>query len=73
MIGEILRNKRLADGLPIIAISSKTGYSKQYLSEVERGVKNPKTGYAIGLLAEAYGIDKKVLVDEVARQMMEDE
>ncbi len=72
MIGEILREKRISDGLSIAAMAKKIGVTRQYLSKVELGEKNPKHKKAINKLSSAYGVDKKILVDEIARMMMEE-
>lgn len=41
MLGETLRIIRIANDKKITQISLETGISKNYLSEIERGIKNP--------------------------------
>lgn len=40
-IGEVLRLLRIANDLSITALSERTGISKSYITEIEKGKKNP--------------------------------
>ena len=50
-------------GMTPDTLAKKTGLSKSYLNEIEKGKKFPKIE-KIGLLAEALGIDRDILIAE---------
>lgn len=56
MLGEVLRIARIANDMTITDVSNKTGVSKSYITEIEKGKKNPKTDILVRLLQE-YQID----------------
>jgi DNA-binding XRE family transcriptional regulator len=61
--GEVLRDERLEQGRILTEVAATAGVSPQYLSEVERGRKEPSSE-VLGSVAQALGLD---LVDLVAR------
>ena len=61
--GEVLRTERLEQGRILTEVAATAGVSPQYLSEVERGRKEPSSE-VLGSVAQALGLD---LVDVVAR------
>jgi hypothetical protein len=64
-VGRELREERLATGRRLIDVAEEAGVSPQYLSEVERGLKDPSSellaamvgalGLSIGTLATRIG------------------
>lgn len=42
-VGRALRQVRLAAGLRLVDVAERSGVSPQYLSEVERGLKDPSS------------------------------
>ncbi|MDQ0895114.1 helix-turn-helix domain-containing protein [Agromyces ramosus] len=61
--GGVLRTERLEQGRILTEVAATAGVSPQYLSEVERGRKEPSSE-VLGSVAQALGLD---LVDVVAR------
>jgi transcriptional regulator with XRE-family HTH domain len=61
--GEVLRRERLEQERILTEVAATAGVSPQYLSEVERGRKEPSSE-VLGSVAQALGLD---LVDVVAR------
>ncbi|MEF3402177.1 helix-turn-helix domain-containing protein [Agromyces sp. CCNWLW203] len=62
-LGEVLRGERLEQERILTEVAATAGVSPQYLSEVERGRKEPSSE-VLGSVAEALGLD---LVDVVER------
>jgi transcriptional regulator with XRE-family HTH domain len=62
-VGEVLRSERLGQERILTEVAATAGVSPQYLSEVERGRKEPSSE-VLGSVAEALGLD---LVDVVQR------
>lgn len=56
MLGEVLRIARIANDMTITDVSTKTGVSISYITEIEKGKKNPKNDILVRLLQE-YQID----------------
>ena|SRR5689334_118820 len=64
-VGRELRRERLASGRRLIDVAEEAGVSPQYLSEVERGLKDPSSellaamagalGLSVGTLATRIG------------------
>ena len=42
-VGEVLREARRAAGLRLVDVADRAGVSPQYLSELERGLKDPSS------------------------------
>jgi transcriptional regulator with XRE-family HTH domain len=42
-VGAVLRDARLSAGLRLVDVADRAGVSPQYLSEVERGLKDPSS------------------------------
>lgn len=62
-LGEVLRGERLGQERILTEVAATAGVSPQYLSEIERGRKEPSSE-VLGSVAEALGLD---LVDVVQR------
>lgn len=62
-LGEVLRGERLGQERILTEVAATAGVSPQYLSEIERGRKEPSSE-VLGSVAEALGLD---LVDIVQR------
>ena len=62
-LGEVLRGERLEQERILTEVAATAGVSPQYLSEIERGRKEPSSE-VLGSVAEALGLD---LVDVVER------
>ena len=62
LVGRNVRRIRLEMGLTQEAFAEKTGFSQQYLSGIERGVRNP-TIVTIFELATALGVSHVRLVE----------
>lgn len=63
VLGEVLRGERLDQERILTEVAATAGVSPQYLSEIERGRKEPSSE-VLGSVAEALGLD---LVDVVER------
>ena len=49
-VGHELRKARLADGKRLVDVAKEAGVSPQYLSEVERGLKDPSSELLAAIL-----------------------
>jgi transcriptional regulator with XRE-family HTH domain len=67
-LGAHLRERRRARGETLQETADRAGISLQYLSEIERGVKDPSSEM-ISAVAGALGEDLAVLTLEVARSL----
>ena len=56
MLGEVLRIARIANDMTITDTSTKSGVSKSYITEIEKGKKHPTSKVLTKLLQE-YQID----------------
>jgi transcriptional regulator with XRE-family HTH domain len=56
LLGENVKRERLRQGLTQDALAAETGMRRSYLSDLERGVRNP-TVHALGRLAMALKVD----------------
>ena len=65
-LGEKLRNARLAKHLSQSALAEASGLSLRTIQNYELGVRMPKKRDTYTRLAEALGIDEKVLLDDTA-------
>src|SRR6478736_2955821 len=63
VLGEVLRGERLAQERILTEVAATAGVSPQYLSEIERGRKEPSSE-VLGAVADALGLE---LVDVVQR------
>ena len=63
VLGEVLRGERLDQERILTEVAAAAGVSPQYLSEIERGRKEPSSEI-LGSVAEALGLE---LVDVVVR------
>lgn len=61
LLGENVRRLRLAKGISQEALALDAGMKRSYLSDLERGTRNP-TVRALGRLADALGIDPSDLL-----------
>lgn len=61
LFGENVRKVRLAQRLTQQDLAAKLGMERSYLSELERGRRNP-TIHALGRLADALGVDPWTLL-----------
>ena len=52
MVGKVLRIARIANDMTITDTSKKTGVSKSYITEIEKGKKHPKYNILMKLLYE---------------------
>jgi len=59
LVGESLRARRLAAGQTLAETAARAGISPQYLSEIERGLKEPSSE----MIAAALGALDSSLVD----------
>lgn len=66
-LGEAIRHERSARGISIEDLAAGAGISWVYLSEVERGKRNPSWG-VVGALADELGLEIEDLT-RVARGM----
>lgn len=66
LIGEVLREHRRDRGDRLVDVADRAGVSAQYLSEVERGVKDPSSE-VVAAIAAAVGLDLDGLLVELAR------
>lgn len=55
-LGENVRRERLRQGLTQDALAAETGMRRSYLSDLERGVRNPSV-HALGRLALALKVE----------------
>ena len=72
LIGEVLRARRIAQGLTLRDVSEKSTVSLGYISEVERGQKEPSSEL-LAALTGALGVPlSKVLLDVSALLALEE-
>jgi DNA-binding XRE family transcriptional regulator len=64
-VGRELREERLASGKRLIDIAEEAGVSPQYLSEVERGLKDPSSEL-LAAMAGALGLSVAEIATRVA-------
>lgn len=63
--GSELRAERLERGLRLVDVAERAGVSPQYLSEVERGLKDPSSEM-LGAITQAVGLTLSELSRRVA-------
>jgi transcriptional regulator with XRE-family HTH domain len=56
LLGENVRRERLLKGLSQEKLADEAGMRRSYLSDLERGVRNPSV-HALGRLAMALGVE----------------
>lgn len=61
LLGSVLRDARLEQGLRLVDVAERAGISPQYLSEVERGLKDASSEM-LAAIAEALGLDLRGLL-----------
>ena len=64
-VGRELREERLTSGLRLVDVAEEAGVSPQYLSEVERGLKDPSSEL-LAAMAGALGLSVADLASRVA-------
>jgi len=64
-VGRELREERLASGKRLIDVATEAGVSPQYLSEVERGLKDPSSEL-LAAIAGALGLSVAEIATRVA-------
>lgn len=69
-LGEVLRGERLEQERILTEVAATAGVSPQYLSEIERGRKEPSSE-VLGSVAEALGLDLVDVVEAVGRLLGE--
>ena len=68
LVGRELRTERLDRGERLADVAERAGVSTQYLSEVERGLKEPSSEI-LGAVAGALGLRLVDLTTRVARRL----
>lgn len=64
LLGENVRRERLRLGLTQDALAVEAGMTRSYLSDLERGTRNPSV-HALGLLARALKVEAADLLRPV--------
>ena len=64
-VGHELREERLASGKRLVDVAEEAGVSPQYLSEVERGLKDPSSEL-LAAIAGALGLSVAEIATRVA-------
>lgn len=67
LFGDRVRRRRLEKGLTMVDVSRALGISIPYISELERGAKQPPAGDLIERLAKFLDIDGSELYDLAAK------
>ena len=65
-LGENVRRERLLQGLTQDELAVEAGMRRSYLSDLERGVRNPSV-HALGRLAMALKVEAAALLSEPDR------
>jgi transcriptional regulator with XRE-family HTH domain len=68
LVGEVLRARRAEQGLTLREVSGKARVSLGYISEIERGQKEPSSEL-LAALAEALDVPLSAVLRDVADQM----
>lgn len=68
LVGENVKNARIAMGITQEELAERSGFSQQYISGVECGRRNP-TIVTIYELAQALGVSHEALVKSVANDL----
>ena len=63
LLGENVRRLRTEQGLSQEELAFRAGMKRSYLSDLERGVRNPSVR-ALGRLANALSVVPRMLLDE---------
>lgn len=61
LLGENVKRERIRQGLTQDALAVEAGMRRSYLSDIERGVRNPSV-HALGRLAVALGVEAAELL-----------
>ena len=67
ILGRNVRRERIRQGLSQEALALDAGMKRSYLSDLERGVRNP-TVRALGRLAEALDVEAAELLAEAIQE-----
>lgn len=65
--GDVVRKLRIAKGKRLVNVAKAMGWSAVYLSDIERGKRNPPSVKDIRKLAEILEVDPGVLLEAAAR------
>jgi len=65
--GEVVRKLRIAKRKKLVDVAKAMGWSAVYLSDIERGKRNPPSVKDIRKLAEILEVDPGVLLEAAAR------
>ena len=65
LLGANVRRHRKLKGMSQEELSLEAGMKRSYVSDLERGTRNP-SGRALGRLAQALGIEPKLLLETPA-------
>jgi transcriptional regulator with XRE-family HTH domain len=68
LLGEVLRRERLEQGRILTEVAREAGVSPQYLSEVERGLKEPSSEILVAV-ADALGMSLLELTIGIAERL----
>ncbi|MCY1136954.1 helix-turn-helix transcriptional regulator [Actinoplanes sp. Pm04-4] len=71
LVGDVLRRRRQEQGRTLAEVASEANVSVQYLSEVERGRKEPSSEI-LAAVCDSLGIELADLVADVGRDLMID-
>ena len=63
LLGENVRRERMRQSLTQDALAVEAGMTRSYLSDLERGTRNPSV-HALGLLARALRVEAADLLKE---------
>jgi transcriptional regulator with XRE-family HTH domain len=67
LAGQVLRARRQVSRLRLVDVAERAGVSPQYVSEIERGIKDPSSEM-LADVAGALGMDLDDLLDEALRR-----
>ena len=67
LAGQVLRERRRSAGLRLVDVAVRSGVSAQYISEIERGLKDPSSEI-LAAVAKTLGMDLDDLLLEAARR-----
>ena len=68
LTGEVLRDARRTAGQRLVDVARRAGVSPQYLSEIERGLKDPSSEM-LAAVAAALGLSLEELLGEAVRRL----
>lgn len=68
--GRYLRELRERTGMRMKEMADEMGWTSVYISDIERGRRNPPSPAKIGKIAEILGVDSKKLLDLANKERM---